>query len=860
MVARLVELTPLPCTSTGALLPENAAPSTLTKAAVDNWAPFKNCAEFQLADLLFRRVEMSIDNINELCAIHDGLLQNHGDVGPFASANNMYETINSIQHGDAPWLHLKASLSLNVDENTPTWKKKEYDIWYRDPDVVLKQMLNNPDFDGEFDYTPYIELDTKGEQQWSDVMSGNYAWRQANRIYDDDPSTAGSMYCPIICGTDKTTVSVATGHVEYHPGYISIGNLHNNVRRAHRNGVVPFIFFPIPKNERKDDKDNEFRTFKKQLFHMALSAVFRSIRPAMLTPVIRRCPDSHYRRVIYDFTAFIGDYPEQVVLAGIVQGWCAKCTALPDNLDASPPALPRERSHTDFLSHLFHEDAGQLWNEYGIDNKIVMSPFTSDYPRADIYAMLSPDLLHQVIKGTFKDHLVTWVGEYLEIREGKARAATIMDDIDRRIAAAPAFPGLRRFPEGRRFKQWTGDDSKALMKVLKTLQRFCPSLYIPALVGYIPSEMIRTLVAFLEFCYIARRPRFSLCLLDQLNHALHSFHLYREVFQDTGVHPKGISLPRQHSLMHYRTLIEEFGAPGGLCSSITESRHITAVKKPWRRSNRYNALGQMLQTNQRLDKLHVLRVDFVARKMIPPFYEMVVKDNMDNELEAGPVDELVSGNVVLARSPAAGYPRNIDSIAEHIQIANFSILTRRFLYDQLDPLALFPAESVPHNRLPEILSDIAIYHSAVATFYAPSDPSGLHGIYRLRCTPQWRHSGPRRDCAFVVEDQGKAGFGGLSVVRLHLLFSFKHSGTFYPCALVQWFNKVGTHCDADTGLWMVEPDLRVGPTRGAHLMPIFGRRLMPENFRFEWSLDSFQGFYVNQYIDHHTHELLSSPL
>lgn len=35
-----------------------------------------------------------------------------------------------------------------------------------------------------------------------------------------------------------------------------------------------------------------------------------------------------------------------------------------------------------------------------------------------------------------------------------------------RIAAAPPFSGLRRFPQGRGFKQWTGDDSKALMKVL----------------------------------------------------------------------------------------------------------------------------------------------------------------------------------------------------------------------------------------------------------------------------------------------------------------------------------------------------------------------------------------------------------
>lgn len=34
-----------------------------------------------------------------------------------------------------------------------------------------------------------------------------------------------------------------------------------------------------------------------------------------------------------------------------------------------------------------------------------------------------------------------------------------------RISLAPSFAGLRRFPEGRDFKQWTGDDSKALMKV-----------------------------------------------------------------------------------------------------------------------------------------------------------------------------------------------------------------------------------------------------------------------------------------------------------------------------------------------------------------------------------------------------------
>jgi hypothetical protein len=37
--------------------------------------------------------------------------------------------------------------------------------------------------------------------------------------------------------------------------------------------------------------------------------------------------------------------------------------------------------------------------------------------------------------------------------------------VETRIAVSPAFPDQRRFPEGRNFKQWTGDDSKALMKV-----------------------------------------------------------------------------------------------------------------------------------------------------------------------------------------------------------------------------------------------------------------------------------------------------------------------------------------------------------------------------------------------------------
>jgi hypothetical protein len=67
-------------------------------------------------------------------------------------------------------------------------------------------------------------------------------------IIAEDPDTYGSMFVPIILSSNKTTVSVGTGHNEYYPLYASIGNVHNNVRRAHRNAIALIGFLAIPKS------------------------------------------------------------------------------------------------------------------------------------------------------------------------------------------------------------------------------------------------------------------------------------------------------------------------------------------------------------------------------------------------------------------------------------------------------------------------------------------------------------------------------------------------------------------------------------------------------------------------------------
>lgn len=71
-----------------------------------------------------------------------------------------------------------------------------------------------------------------------------------NTIYTQDlKTTKGSMLIPIILGSDKTTVSVATGNNEYYPLYISIGNIYNKTHRARRSSVALIGFLAIPKSK-----------------------------------------------------------------------------------------------------------------------------------------------------------------------------------------------------------------------------------------------------------------------------------------------------------------------------------------------------------------------------------------------------------------------------------------------------------------------------------------------------------------------------------------------------------------------------------------------------------------------------------
>ncbi|EGO23499.1 hypothetical protein SERLADRAFT_449880 [Serpula lacrymans var. lacrymans S7.9] len=867
-----------PCDENGNFLPPGAKPVLPETPSTNDWSPYRDRVEFETAELLYKKVQMSGGDINALVDLWRASFIKNGladeDV-PFANKDDLYRVIDSTSGSDVPWESFSLSYNGELpEEDPPEWMKQEFDVWFRSPRAIIQNMLSNRDFCGETNFMPYRKFSKKGEREYKDFMSGEWAWKQADKI-SVDPTTHGSSFVPVILGSDKTTVSVATGQNEYYPVYISIGNVHNNVRRAHRNAVALLGFLAIPKTEKKYANDVKFRKFRRQLFHTSLARILQDLKPGMLVPEVLRCTDMHFRRVIYGIGPYIADYPEQALLACIVQGWCPRCIAWPNNLDGEGGR--RSEDHTEVLANFLSPVV--LWDQYGIVSDIV--PFTHDFPRADIHEILAPDLLHQVIKGTFKDHLVTWVEDYLHLTYSKKRADEISDDIDRRIAAVPSFPGLRRFPQGRGFKQWTGDDSKALMKV-----------YLPAIEGHVPPDIIRTFQAFLDFCYLVRHDTHSDSTIQKVQDAVKDFHHSRTIFETLGVRPTGFSLPRQHSLQHYPWLIRMFGSPNGLCSSITESRHITAVKEPWRRSSRFEALGQMLLINQRLDKLAVSRVDFTARGMLSGSILDYVKNYHNDAMEAtraldtraehhntednnngdsGPVPgPLTPGYVKPSVRRLRQYSTNCHKLSVQLNQPRLVELLRRFLYSQahMNNHDAPSAFNIPLHQCPMFNSRVVATHSAVAYFYAPSDCSGIGGMRRetIRATPLWRKHAARYDCAFVERDPSIPGIRGLDVVRIFAFLSFSHDNTTYPCALIQWFSHILDEPDELTGLWKVQPDTNDDGSpsleiihldcifRSAHLMPVFGdygHRFIPSDIDFTNSLDKFPTFYINKYIDHH---------
>ena len=139
----------------------------------------------------------------------------------------------------------------------------------------------------------------------------------------------------------------------------------------------------------------------------------------------------------------------------------------------------------------------------------------------------------------------------------------------------------------------------------------------------------------------------------------------------------------------------------------------------------------------------------------------------------------------------------------------------------------------------------------------------------IRVTSSWRKGQARYDTVLVNTNPEVGGVRGFEVARIFLLFSFRYENKEYPCALDQWYSRVGSEPDEDTGLWMVEPDTYDSGDpylavihldsiyRAVHLLPAHRNNTFVDRaITMDSSLDHFKLFYINKFVDHQSFEVL----
>ena len=176
-----------PCDKDGDLLDPVPLPITESQDPTD-WTPFHNRIEFEMAEFLYKRCQMSGSNINilmELWAAYSALQDPEiSNLSPFSDYKDMYSTIDAIPIGGVPWQSITLSFEGPIPNNPspPSWMKTGHDIWFRDPCLLFKKMLENPDFQNSFDYAPYRQYDEHEQRRYENFMSGDWAWKRAVSI------------------------------------------------------------------------------------------------------------------------------------------------------------------------------------------------------------------------------------------------------------------------------------------------------------------------------------------------------------------------------------------------------------------------------------------------------------------------------------------------------------------------------------------------------------------------------------------------------------------------------------------------------------------------------------------------------
>ncbi|KAK0476283.1 hypothetical protein EDD18DRAFT_1385437 [Armillaria luteobubalina] len=600
------------------------------------------------------------------------------------------------------------------------------------------------------------------------------------------------------------------------------------------------------------------------LFHMCMRSLLDPLVEAGKNSVKILCVDGKTRMVYPLLAAYVADYPEQCLVGCCMENCCPKCLSKSDSL--------RNPKTIRILKQTADGHKPQAFTDQGLRP---VDPFWRKLPHCNIFNCFTPNILHQLHKGVFKDHVVSWATEAVHADKPK-------EELDCHFRAMTHHPSLCHFKKGILLvSQWTGNEYKNMEKV-----------FLSVLDGSAQDEVVECVRSVLDFIYYAHFEEHTDESLSKLDEAWHTFHKKKAIFIDLDIQ-QHFNIPKVHSTMHYATMIRSHGMADGFNTEASERLHIDFAKIAYNASNKRDYVKREAVDNfdrfldWAVEEYKELEVDEAER-------DDEDEDNAEAVLATNATDAnnpMISASTALDNDESPGsdvvraadtlqYGESVYSVPKFPSFKNIDLDTLDKKYGSTEFVYALESFLCHHGmHRPDFWDAWPAKYEVFkrCQIYVPPTPEVLKlvTIDPIRASPTVPVHGRNKEIpaqfdtvlawkklSEVGTDLDLLGNKGLHVGQVRVIFNLPEQlGMFpHPLAYIEWFTPLHK-LDNRVGMFKVQRSTHSGQrlrasiipvtyiSRSCQLSPYFGRS-MDRTWSSNNVLDLCQSFHVNSYLRH----------
>ncbi|KAG8692126.1 hypothetical protein FRC08_009996 [Ceratobasidium sp. 394] len=290
---------------------EQIAESRVREHPRETCFPFPNLAQWKLAQWL-TTCKASQAKIDELLAM-DGIF---AETPCFRSASELFEMVeNNINgFGGPKWFEQEITL--------PEAPEEPLTLYLHNIEESADYLAGRPDFAGDIDFEPQVIFELDDKTQIINQMPMGHRWHEILRAagQHEDAALGGILF-----GSDITHLTHYAGDVKVHAFYISLANIHKEVRsHTSRRAWMLVAYIPICKWEKtilktefrsKQHQKDLPRILNRRAFHLSLEIICEPLREINVHEVVD--PEGNIRLIFYILLAYLADLEEQYKISAL---------------------------------------------------------------------------------------------------------------------------------------------------------------------------------------------------------------------------------------------------------------------------------------------------------------------------------------------------------------------------------------------------------------------------------------------------------------------------------------------------------------------------------------------------------------